>query len=257
MLAELDRIEAERIHHDEQAAERARYFASNRFDLCFSDEFYLEHAPWIRPAIANLGSVQNKAILDYGCGHGMASVVLARQGAIVTGFDLAPNYVAEARLRASINHVSATFVTANAEELPFEDASFDAVWGAAILHHLDLERAGSELKRILKPGGVAVFCEPWGENPIVNFVRDWVPYPGKSRTRDEKPFRFADLKPLQVYFPDLQIQGFQLLGMANRLFYRQPKGNSLLDRIDARLIRTIPSLHRFGRYVVLKMSKLH
>jgi len=48
-----------------------------------------------------------------------------------------------------------------------------------ILHHLDLTVAARELRRVLRPGGVAVFCEPWGGNPLLNFARRRLPYAGK------------------------------------------------------------------------------
>ncbi len=48
---------------------------------------------------------------------------------------------------------------AEAEQLPFEDASFDLVFGHAVLHHIpDLERGFSEFHRVLRPGGTLVFC---------------------------------------------------------------------------------------------------
>src|SRR5207302_1903430 len=80
-------------------------------------------------------------------------------------------YVAEARRRARANGAAVKIVTADAERLPFADASFDRVWGNAVLHHLDLGRAAPELRRVLAPGGVAVFCEPWGENPLLTWAR--------------------------------------------------------------------------------------
>src|SRR5258707_14077139 len=50
-------------------------------------------------------------------------------------------------------------VATEAEELPFEDESFDLVLGHAVLHHIpDLDRAFAEFKRVLRPGGVIVFA---------------------------------------------------------------------------------------------------
>src|SRR5436190_21596114 len=134
------RLLAEREHHDRQAAERQR--SLSRADLVFDDEAFLDHETWIRSAVAAMGSLRGKAVLDYGCGHGMAAVVFARAGAGVTAFDLSPGYVAEARERAVANGVNVSCTVADGEELPFPDAAFDAVWGNAILHHLDLARAG-------------------------------------------------------------------------------------------------------------------
>jgi SAM-dependent methyltransferase len=248
------RLASEQQFHDAQAAERARRFA-DLASLRLRDDEYLDHETWIRPAFALLGDLNGKRTLDYGCGHGMASVVMARHGARVTGFDLSPGYVDEARRRAIANEVDASFVTANAEELPFADESFDAVWGSAILHHLNLNRAGSELRRVLKPGGVAVFCEPWGGNPFLEFARRHLPYPDKDRTPDERPLRLADLEALRRIFPDLDLYGHQLLGMARRLVRSIGRTDGLLERWDAALFRRWPRLENWCRYMVIRVRR--
>jgi SAM-dependent methyltransferase len=245
----MTRLEAERWFHDEQAAERAETFAG-RPELLFTDDRYLDHEPWIRPALARLGDLRGKQVLDYGCGHGMASVVLARAGADVTAFDLSPGYVREACARAGANRVRVRTVVADAEHLPFDDASFDAVWGNAVLHHLDLHRASAELKRVLRPGGVAVFCEPWAGNPFLNLVRNRVWYPGKHRTPDERPLSAADLHPIRAAFPRLEVRGCQLFGMANRLVRRNLPG---LERLDRLILTRLPALENWCRYVVLTL----
>ena len=254
MNATLERWRHEEEFHDQQAAERASRL-SNWKQLRFHDADYLDHESWIRPAFEKLGPLDGKTVLDYGCGHGMAAVVLARQGAEVTGFDLSGGYVAEAQCRAMANEVTAQFVQANAESLPFENESFDAVWGSAILHHLDLKQAGQELNRILKPGGIAVFCEPWGGNPLLEFGRRYLPYAGKDRTPDERPLRRGDLEPLREIFPQLEVQGFQLLGMAQRIFRREYRSGHWLERIDGTLLSRQSWLENWCRYVVLTLRK--
>src|SRR5437868_3090663 len=135
-----DRLATEKEFHDRQAAGRAESFRTGRADLAFADDAFLDHETWVRPAFGKLGDLRGKHALDYGCGHGMAAVVMARGGATVTAFDLSPGYVAEARQRAAANGVVVECVVADGEHLPFPDATFDAVWGNAILHHLDLAR---------------------------------------------------------------------------------------------------------------------
>ena len=186
------RLAAEQRFHDRQAHDRAATFCDSEH-LQFSDDGYLDHETWIRPAVEQLGPLAGTRLLDFGCGHGMASVVFARLGAVVTGFDLSPGYLAEASRRAEANRVRVTYLQADGERLPFADGSFDRVWGNAILHHLDLHRAGRELYRVLRPGGIAVFCEPWGENPLLTLARRHLPYAGKQRTDDEEPLRARDL----------------------------------------------------------------
>ncbi len=252
MNATDERIRTEQLFHDEQAAERSASFRGGRADLRFADGAYLDHETWIRPAFAKLGPLNGKRVLDYGCGHGMAAVVLARAGATVDAFDLSPGYVREARERADANGVNVTVRVANGEELPYPDASFDAVWGCAILHHLDLAKAASELRRVLKPGGAAVFCEPWGGNPLLAFARRRLPYPGKHRTPDERPLVAADLPPLREAFPNLTVQGFQLFGMVRRVLPASRMVKAI-DRLDGALFRAVPRLEKWSRYVVLTL----
>src|SRR5262245_8040667 len=153
-----DRLDSERAFHDRQALDRSASFRAAPDRLQFSDDSYLDHETWVRPAFAALGDVTGLRVLDYGCGHGMAAVVLARRGARVMAFDLSPGYLAEARNRARANGVCVDYVCADGERLPFADGSFDRVWGNAVLHHLDMDRAARELRRVLRPGGSAVFC---------------------------------------------------------------------------------------------------
>ena len=246
------RLIAEREHHDRQASER--WETLTRDDLRFADAEFLDHETWVRPAVAAMGPLRGHEVLDYGCGHGMAAVVFARAGADVTAFDLSPGYVSEAEARAQANGVAVRFAVANAEEPPFADNSFDAVWGNAILHHLDLRRAGAELHRVLKPGGVAVFCEPWGGNPMLSFARRRLPYPSKDRTADEQPLRKADLQPLREFFPALTFEGHQLLGMAGRAV-RSRTLSRCLGVVDRGLLAVVPPLRNWCRYAVIKMRK--
>jgi ubiquinone/menaquinone biosynthesis C-methylase UbiE len=249
-----DRFAAERDFHDRQASERALDLARRTDALCFGDDLYLDHETWIRPAFARLGEVAGRRVLDFGCGHGMAAVVLARRGARVTAFDLSHGYLDEAAMRAKANGVEIAFVRANGEMLPFAAAAFDAVWGSAILHHLDLEKAAWDLARVLRPGGVAVFCEPWGENPLLNWARRRLPYPGKGRTPDEQPLRQRHIRHLRSVFPRVEVRGYQLLSMARRVL-RSGRMVAGLDWCDRLLLTRVPALQGFCRYVVLVLGK--
>lgn len=248
-----DRLRSEQCFHDRQANVRAPSFAGAG-ELRFEDNWYLDHETWIRPALAQLGDVAGLPVLDYGCGHGMAAVVLARRGARVTAFDLSPGYLGEAQRRAAANDVHIEFVQADAEHLPFADGRFARVWGNAILHHLDPRRAASELYRVLQPGGIAVFCEPWGMNPLLAWARRRLPYPGKERTPDEQPLLPCHVRVLREMFPSLQIEGHQLLSMVRRVL-RPGRIVSGLEWCDARLLRGAPSLGLFCRYVVLALQR--
>jgi SAM-dependent methyltransferase len=184
----------------------------------------------------------------------MASVVLARRGARVVACDLSLGYLREAHQRANANHVSTQLVACNGERLPFADATFDRVWGNAILHHLDLTQATRELHRVLAPGGIAVFCEPWGGNRWLNWARQRLYYPGKRRTADETPFRPCDLATIQDVFPSMSVQGFQLLSMLGRAIkYSRLIGG--LAWCDDWLLNQWPHWQQYCRYVVVTIRK--
>jgi len=250
----MDRLLAERQFHDRQARDRAGYFRRHPDRLRFDPRAYLDHETWIRPAFARLGDVAGLRVLDFGCGHGMAGLVLARWGADVTAFDLSAGYMAEAGARAAASGTRMKLVQADGERLPFADGSFDRVWGNAVLHHLDLAVAGPELYRVLRPGGVAVFCEPWGENPLLRWARRRLPYSSKERTPDEAPLTSRQLAELERVFGVVEVTGHQLLAMARRVLpaCRLTAG---LDWCDGRVLAYFPALRRFCRYVVLTLRR--
>ena len=94
-------------------------------------------------------------VLDVACGTGNLAIPLARQGCLVTGVDIAPNLLVQARERAAIDDLTAIFEEGDAEQLRYPDASFDAVvtmFGAMFAPRPEL--VASELARVLKPGGL-------------------------------------------------------------------------------------------------------
>jgi SAM-dependent methyltransferase len=208
--AVMERLKRERQFHDAQAAERARSFADDPGRLRFADDDYLDHKPWVRPAMERLGTLSGRAVLDWGCGHGMAAVVFSRRGARVTACDLSAGYVREAQARAAANRVSVRCVQADAHWLPLASASFDAIWGHAILHHLDIARAAAELRRLVRAGGIVVLCEPWDGSPLVRLARRWLPYSRHGHTADEEPLRASHLGPLRRQFASVEIIRFPI-----------------------------------------------
>jgi SAM-dependent methyltransferase len=110
---------------------------------------------WGENFVARLELKPGMKVLDVACGTGNQSIPAARTGAQVTGLDIAPNLLAQARLRATEERLPIEFIEGDAEELPFDDASFDAVFsmfGAMFAPRPD--RVAAELKRVTRPGGL-------------------------------------------------------------------------------------------------------
>lgn len=253
-MATADRLRSEQAFHDQQAVGRAAVLAGRPGALIVQDADYLAHETWIAPAFRRLGEVKDRAILDYGCGHGMAAVILARRGARVTALDLSPGYLAETAARARANAVNLHIVQGDGQRLPFRDSSFDRVWGNAILHHLDTALAARELYRVLRPDGWAVLCEPWGGNPVLRWARRRLHYPGKGHTPDEEPLLGRHVEVLRQVFPCVERRGFQFLSMARRVL---PPGRLVrgLEQSDRLLLSYVPFFQRLCRYVVLTLRR--
>jgi SAM-dependent methyltransferase len=99
--------------------------------------------------------------LEIGSGTGYFSLNLVQLGIVerLTATDISSGMLERLSRTAEMLGVEATTVATDAEALPFEDASFDIVFGHAILHHIpDVERAFSEFRRVLRPGGAIVFA---------------------------------------------------------------------------------------------------
>jgi ubiquinone/menaquinone biosynthesis C-methylase UbiE len=100
--------------------------------------------------------------LEIGSGTGYFSLNLMQLGVIerLTATDISPGMLEQlASTAAALGLDEVTTVTTEAEELPFEDESFDLVLGHAVLHHIpDLDRAFAEFKRVLRPGGAIAFA---------------------------------------------------------------------------------------------------
>ena len=94
-------------------------------------------------------------VLDVACGSGNQSIPAARAGAQVTGVDIAPNLIEQARKRAAEEDLKIQFDEGDAENLPYADAAFDVVmtmFGAMFAPRP--ERVSAELLRVCRPGGV-------------------------------------------------------------------------------------------------------
>lgn len=96
-------------------------------------------------------------ILDVACGTGNSAIPAAKRGARVTGIDIAPNLLEQARERAKEAGVDVRFEEGDAEDIKFPDASFDmliTIYGSMFAPRPDVVAA--EMKRVVKPGGKIV-----------------------------------------------------------------------------------------------------
>ncbi len=209
--------------------------------------------------VKKLGDVAGRNLLDAGCGDGWLSVILARRGATVDGFDISEQGIRVAEVRAKENGAAdrCVFKTASFYDLPYPNERFDRVAGVAILHHVtDKERVATELHRVMKPGAVAVFLEPFGNSLWLERLRNLVPV--KSVAEDDptewkRQFKYRDLDPFRPLF-DISVTEWEFFSRLDRVI-RSARFTNSLRRVDRSLLRWFPWLRPYARAIVIEMTR--
>ncbi len=151
-------------------------------------------------------------VLEIGCGTGYFTKEIVKTGVSVTAIDISPELLTIAE--EDIKDKNVTFVIENAYEMSFEDNSYDSIVGSSVLHHLDIEKAVSEMYRVLKPGGTIFFTEPNMMNPQIALQKN---IPALKRKLGDSPdetafFRWSLNKLLKkTGFNDITIKPFDFL----------------------------------------------
>lgn len=151
-------------------------------------------------------------ILELGCGAGYFTKELARSGAEIVAIDVSADLLEIAKANCPATNVR--YEIQDACALNYPDAAFDSVVGSSILHHLEIEPALREIRRVLKPGGTICFTEPNMLNPQiaiqknVPWIKRWL-----GDTPDETAFFRRPLRRLleRTGYRDVRIDPFDFL----------------------------------------------
>src|SRR4029079_12838437 len=256
-----DRYTREREAHNKIFAEHTRASAERFYRIIHESRALYE------------GLIRSRSkggsALEYGCGMGSHAHFMATNGAErVVGIDISDVAIQKAHVapreavlekarvasrKEGIENVE--YRRMNAEFLEFDDHSFDLICGTAILHHLDLARAYSELARVLKPGGLGVFMEPLGHNPLINMYRRMTP---NLRTVDEHPLMMRDIKDAKTFFRRVTPQHFVLQSLAAVRFHGRKSFRKVLHTLeasDALMFRCLPFTKRYSWQGILSLGE--
>jgi SAM-dependent methyltransferase len=108
--------------------------------------------------LVDFNGYRGRTVLEVGCGAGVDLARFAKGGAIVTGVDLTASAIDLAKANFAQQNLSGEFFVADGEKLPFPDDSFDLVFAHGVVQYAaDPAKLVSECRRVLKPGGEAIF----------------------------------------------------------------------------------------------------
>ncbi len=205
-----------------------------------------------------LGDVTGKRVLDFGCGSGANSVLLANRDAHVWGIDISEDllHLAHRRLDVSGRSGGATFIAGSAHDTPFPDGSIDVVFGIAILHHLDLDLVSKEVRRVLKPGGRAIFQEPVRNSALIRFARRLIPYRAPDISPFERPLTDAELARFASGFSSVSVRAFALPHVQVGQVLPVVKNYwRALYAVDRYALDALPLLRRYASIRVIHLKK--
>jgi SAM-dependent methyltransferase len=113
-------------------------------------------------------------VLDAGCGEGTLSVLMAKKGAVVTGCDISEPNIRAAEKYAAEAKISASFLIADSEHLPFADSSFDLVVSSHVLEHLpDFDMGLKEAMRVTRNRAVIAIPTVFNACSLVQVGKGW------------------------------------------------------------------------------------
>lgn len=218
------------------------------------DEFYFAVAIGFEDFFCRLeAAAEGVDVLEYGCASGGNSIRLAPKVRSIVGIDISDVAVDQARDAAARSRMAkASFLVDNAEAMSFSDSAFDLVFGSGILHHLDLPNSVAEIRRVLRPGGRAIFWEPLGHNAAINLYRRMTP---NARTSDEHPLLRSDIALLGRSFRSCKVTHYGLATLASIPFRRSGVGNALRTvggKVD-RLLLSLPGLRWQAWYALIDL----
>ncbi len=231
-----DRIDSEREFHNTR-------YGSGKDSRAYLNKYYVaisEGDRRFRRLVFD--QARDKKVLEYGCADGTSAVSEMKTPEIAAefcGIDISDKSIGLARDKAvAAGYTNCDFRVMNGEDMQFPEGAFDLIYGHGILHHLDLEKSFAEISRVLRPGGSAIFMEPLGHNPVLNWYRDRTP---SLRTADEHPLIASDLTLASRFFSGVNVEFAGLTTVLAIPFQRTPLARTslaMLAGLDRLLFRS-------------------
>ena len=253
----------------------------------FSREFYLEidrrlfervrlFAPWKSvpfDSLIDFDALNAKDVLEIGVGNGSHAQLLAAHSKSFTGIDLTDSAVKSTCERMRCFQLYARILRMDAEQMEFDDNSFDFIWTWGVIHHSSsTRRILEEMHRVLKPQGettVMVYHRGFWNYYVIGAllsIAEGGLFKGRplhatiQQFTDGAMARYYSISEWKHLVADLfVVRSVQILGQKTDLV-PLPGGsfrNAILGLIPNRLSRLMTNKCRMGSFLVAKMAKVH
>lgn len=175
--------------------------------------FDLYTAPGAREFFVRLEIAPGVQLLDVGCGAGQLALLAATAGARVTGIDIAPNSLEQARKRAKMQNLSIHFDEGDVEAMPYKNDSFDVVVSLfSAMFAAQPLKAASEMLRVIKPGGRLIMAN-WTVDGFVGQMAKVITRHAPPPPVMTSPFQWGDEVQVRA-----RLQGLRELRLTPRLY---------------------------------------
>jgi ubiquinone/menaquinone biosynthesis C-methylase UbiE len=204
-------------------------------------------------------------VLDCGAGLGHLAVWLAMKGAHVTAIDVSPKSLEVLSKRALHHGVSQNIASRllPIEQIDYESASFDLAVGEFILHHVMLDKCMPQIRRVLRPGGKALFLETSAANKVLMFFRTHIiGRLGIPKMQDEIEY---PLTPRDVEYIDKVFEGGCKVHYVPYTFLRMLDSHVFRHKIrfvswllltgDRLIYRYLPFMRKYSYVMLLDLTR--
>lgn len=218
------RVSRERAWHDIRFSDDTRVASTSRF--------YKALETWYKDYRKACKEVEFKCALEIGAGLESLTAYPEFAGRNITAIDISK--VVIEKMSNEFKAKSFEFIVADAHNMKFENSSFDLIFARGVLHHLDLNVAIPELKRVLRFNGNIIFAEPLSGNVLIRFYRYITPH---LRTPDERPLSRRDIKIILKSFPSVRIKYYGFLTLIPAVL----TGRTFLsiEKLDSFILNTL------------------
>ncbi len=203
-----------------------------------------------------LGNIENKTVLDLGCGRGENVVPLAERGANVIGIDISPHLIENARRRIEETGIRVVLKVGSAYDTGLPDESVDIIFCKALIHHLDIPSVRREMRRILRKSGQIIMLEPIRFSKTYNWFRSLLPDSGNI-SEFEHPLTLEEWAVMTEGFRLRETRYFRLplVPLADRLL---PGAifSKLSFEVSDWMLRHWPRFEKFSTVIVTKLEMI-